>query len=81
MKSNSSIVGALLDALDKLPGASAGTGRGHDRTFSPAITSVQCTPEVTVVIPVGRTKSLVGMTTTTTGAKDIDNLRLKCLRR
>jgi hypothetical protein len=69
---------ALLAALSTLSGASVVPKRPNARTFNPPISSVACTPEATIVVPLKRTLGFHSVTTTISGKKDIDSLRLRC---
>jgi len=80
LKRDPATAGALIAALDALPGSTVEPKRGRDVTFEPPLNAVQCTTQVSVVVPVGKQQILRGQTRTASGVKDNDSsLRLKCM--
>ncbi|HSP96093.1 MAG TPA: MopE-related protein [Candidatus Dormibacteraeota bacterium] len=72
--------GALLAALDALPGSTISGPRQRDVDFGPAIDGTRCTVTVPIVVPVGKKFALRGRATTAGGVKDNDiTQRLRCI--
>lgn len=70
--------GALLAALDALPGTTLG-GRGQrDVAFSPALASVRCTSRTPVTVSVGASMRLRWRATMANGARSNGSIRLTC---
>jgi hypothetical protein len=71
--------GALLAALDTLPGSTIGGSRQRDVVFSPAVDAVRCTPQTSIAVPVRHSLTVRSRAVVTGGAKMNATLRLKCL--
>jgi Dictyostelium (slime mold) repeat len=78
LKRNVSIASALMAALDSLPGARVEGMFSNSLTFSPAVHDTECTPLFSVPVHVGKKVTLKGKSSTVTGIRDKDKLKLAC---
>ena len=81
MNRDAATAGVLMAAIDALPGVAPAGRQRLERAFTPPIDTVRCTSIVTITVPAGRVKNLIGMASTVDRRRDIDGLRLRCVAR